>query len=118
VRWHRAPAPERYEAPASLFGMELAPEKLPMDVPAAVLRLLQEGKAREALALLYRASLSRLVHQKGIELHASYTEQEVLALAPSDYLEELVSAWRACAYADRVPPPQAIERLAQGYAAL
>jgi hypothetical protein len=43
---------------------------------------------------------------------------EVLAAAPSEYLRRLIDAWRACAYADRVPPPQAIEALAQGYAAL
>ena len=117
IPWHRTPPPERYQAPASLFGMELAPEKLPPDVPSAVLKLLREGKRREALGLLYRASLSRLVHQRGVELHASHTEMEVLALARSDYLRELIHAWRACAYADRVPEAQVIERLAQGYAA-
>jgi hypothetical protein len=117
-RYRRRPRPERYRAPATLFGMELAPEKLPVDVQAAVLKLLADGRPREALGLLYRASLSRLVHQRGVELHASHTEAEVLALAPSDYLKQLIDAWRACAYADRVPPAQAIERLARGYAAL
>lgn len=117
-RFGRTAAPERYQAPAALFGMELAPETLPDDVPAAATRLLKEGKPREALALLYRGALSRLVHQRGVELHASHTELEVLAAAPSDYLRQLVGAWRACAYADRVPPAPAIEALAQGYAAL
>ena len=116
-RPQRAPPVERYQAPASLFGMELAPETLPPDVPGAVLALLARSKTREALALLYRASLSRLVHQRGVQLRASHTEMEVLALAPSDYLRELVGAWRACAYADRLPPPQAVERLAEGYKA-
>ena len=114
----RAAPLERYQAPASLFGMELAPETLPPDVQAAVLDLLKKGRTREALALLYRASLSRLVHQRGVQLRSSHTELEVLALAPSDYLGELIGAWRACAYADRLPPPQAVERLAQGYASL
>ena len=114
----RAPPPEPYQAPTSLFGMELAPDKLPADVPAAALNLLREGKPREALALLYRGSLSRLVHQRGVELHASHTELEVLAAAPSDYLRKLIDAWRACAYADRVPSRESIESLAQGYAAL
>jgi hypothetical protein len=117
-RFGREPGPERYEAPASLFGMELAPETLPADVPGVVRKLLADGKAREALALLYRGSLSRLVHERGVELRASHTELEVLALAPSDYLRQLVDAWRSCAYAERVPAPQAIEALAQGYAAL
>ena len=117
-RPQRAPPVERYHAPASLFGMELAPETLPPDVPAAALKLMEAGKIREALALLYRGSLSRLVHQRGVQLRTSHTELEVLALAPSDYLRELIGAWRACAYADRLPPPQAVERLAQGYSAL
>jgi hypothetical protein len=111
-------APERYQAPAALFGMELAPQTLPADVPAAARKLVREGKPREALALLYRGALSRLVHQRGVELHASHTEMEVLAAAPSDYLRRLIEAWRACAYADRVPPAPAIEALAQGFAAL
>jgi hypothetical protein len=117
-RFGREPPAERYRAPASLFGMELAPETLPDDVPAAAMRLLRDGQARQALALLYRGSLSRLVHERGVELRASHTELEVLALAPSDYLRQLVDAWRACAYAERAPAPQAIEALAQGYAAL
>jgi hypothetical protein len=117
-RFGREPPPEPYQAPASLFGMELAPETLPADVPGAVMKLLAEGKPRDALGLLYRASLSRLVHERGVELHASHTELEVLALAPSEYLRQLVDAWRACAYAERAPAPQAIEALAQGYAAL
>jgi hypothetical protein len=117
-RFGREPPAERCQAPASLFGMELAPEKQPDDVPAAAMRLLRDGQPRQALALLYRGSLSRLVHERGVELRASHTDLEVLALAPSDYLRQLVDAWRACAYAERVPAPQAIEALAQGYAAL
>jgi hypothetical protein len=117
-RLGREPPAEAYQAPASLFGMELAPDTLPDDVPAAAIRMLREGKPRQALALLYRGSLSRLVHERGVELHASHTELEVLALAPSAYLRQLIDAWRACAYAERVPAPQAIETLAQGYATL
>lgn len=117
-RPQRGPPLERYQPPASLFGMELAPETLPPDVPAAALELMEAGKIREALALLYRGSLSRLVHQRGVQLRSSHTELEVLALAPSDYLRDLVGAWRACAYADRLPPAQTLERLAHGFSAL
>lgn len=117
-RFGRQPPPERYQAPAALFGMELAPQTLPADVPGAALKLLADGAPREALGLLYRASLSRLVHERGVELQPSHTELEVLALAPSSYLRQLVEAWRACAYAERVPSTQAIEALARGYAAL
>src|SRR5206468_3106666 len=59
----RAPVAEAYRPPASLFGMELAPEKLPPDVGAAAAELVRAGRVREALALLYRGALSVLVHQ-------------------------------------------------------
>ena len=116
--WRRTPPTEPYRAPAALFGMQLAPESLPADVPAKALELLQQGRPREALALLYRGSLSRLVHERGVQLAASHTELEVLALAPTPYLQDLVDAWRACAYARRLPARGAIEALAAGYARL
>jgi len=118
----RAPAAEPYRAPASLFGMELAPEKLPPDIAAAALALTRAGKVREALGLLYRGALSDLVHRRGVELLASHTEAEALAVACTKlnvpgglYLETLIKAWRESAYARRDPAPRELERLAQDY---
>ena len=118
----RAPAAEPYRAPASLFGMDLAPEKLPPDIAAAALALASAGKVREALGLLYRGALSDLVHRRGVELLASHTEAEALAVACTKlnvpgglYLETLVKAWREAAYARRDPAPRELERLAQDY---
>ena len=116
--WRRPPPSEPYRAPTALFGMELAPESLPLDVPGAALQLLQQGRTREALALLYRGTLSRLVHERGVQLAASNTELEVLALAPSPYLQKLIETWRACAYAQRLPGREPVEALAAGYASL
>jgi hypothetical protein len=115
------PPREAYRPPATLFGMELAPESLPADVPAAASALAKEGKIREALALLYRGALSQLVHRRGVELLASHTEAEVLGLAPADttgYLTGLIDAWRACAYARRPAAAACVEALAQGYRGL
>ena len=112
---------EAYRPPAALFGMQLAPESLPADVPAAASALAKEGKMREALALLYRGALSQLVHRRGVELLASHTEAEVLARAPAEstgYLTGLIEAWRACAYARRAPSADSVETLAQGYRGL
>lgn len=118
----RAPAAAPYRAPVSLFGMELAPEKLPADVAAAALALARAGRVREALGLLYRGALSDLVHRRGVELLASHTEAEALAVACTKltvpggvYLEALVKAWRESAYARRDPAPRELERLAQDY---
>jgi hypothetical protein len=118
----RAPVAENYRPPASLFGMEIAPEKLPADVAAAALALARDGRLREALGLLYRGSLSDLVHRRGVELLASHTELEALQLATkrvdpdrSAYLQTLVRIWRECAYSRRVPGRPEVESLAAGY---
>lgn len=118
----RAPAAEPYRPPAALFGMEIAPEKLPADVGAAAAALARAGRVREALALLYRGALSHLVHRRGVELLASHTELEALRLAQkrlgpdgNAYLSTLVRTWRECAYARRAPSAPEVERLAGGF---
>jgi len=77
---------------------------------------------REALALLYRGTLSALVHGRGIELRASDTEGEALARvrahgapATAQYFDELVRYWQGAAYARRLPPADRIERLLAAY---
>jgi hypothetical protein len=111
-----AAPPEPYRAPAALFGMELAPEKLPPDVAAAAAALAREGRLREALGLLYRGALSELVHKRGVQLLASHTEGDVLRLAgKTSYLEELIAVWRTCAYARRMPAAAQVEQLAADY---
>ena len=118
----RAARPEPYRPPVALFGMSLAPETLPADIPAAAAALARSGKPREALGLLYRGALSTLVHKRGVQLQASHTELEVLHLSneklepiPADYFTSLVRTWRESAYADRHAGTPEIERLAQGY---
>ena len=112
---YRGPATEPYRAPESLFGMALAPEKLPADVAAAAAALAAEGKLREALGLLYRGALSDLVHRQGLMLLASHTENEVLSLSKSNYMKELIDLWRHCAYGRHQPGRVEVEQLAQGF---
>jgi hypothetical protein len=111
----RGPVPEPYRPPAALFGMDLAPEKLPADVAAAAAALAREGKLREALGLLYRGALSELVHKRGVRLLVSHTEGEAVRLANIAYFGVLVDAWQQCAYARRIPPATEVERLANDY---
>lgn len=120
-----AGAPRRaYRPPAALFGMALAPETLPVDLPGAVGAFVAAGRLREALALLYRGTLSALVHRHGFPLRESDTEGEALARVQAraeahlarDFTE-LVALWQATAYAQRLPSPEEIERLAKAYAA-
>ncbi len=112
-----------YRAPPSLFGMELAPETLPADLPGAVRAVLAAGRLREALGLLYRATLSALVHGQGIELLASDTEGEALErvrargeTATAQFFGQLVLQWQGAAYARRLPAAADVERLLQAYA--
>jgi hypothetical protein len=106
-----------YRPPPALFGMELAPEKLPPDVPQAATELAAAGRLREALSLLYRGALSELVHRRGVQLLASHTEGEAVRLAGMPYFAALVDAWRRCAYARRMPSPEEIQSLATTYRA-
>ena len=106
---------EAYRPPPALFGMELAPEKLPPDVAGAAMALARDGKLREALSLLYRGALSELVHKRGIELLSSHTEGEAVQLAALPYFGALVDAWRRSAYASRDPSLGELERLVSRY---
>jgi hypothetical protein len=109
---------EPYRPPAALFGMELAPETLPPDVGAAAAALAREGRLREALSLLYRGALSELIHKRGVRLLVSHTEGDVLLLSGElSYLQQLINAWRGCAYARRMPSAAEVERLATDYKA-
>jgi hypothetical protein len=112
-----AAARETYKPPPALFGMELAPEKLPADVPQAASELAAAGRLREALSLLYRGALSELVHKRGVQLLASHTEGEAVRLAGMLYFASLVDAWRRCAYANRLPTSEEVDALGKSYKA-
>ena len=114
--------PGTEEAPATLFGLDLRPESLPRDVAAAARALIAAGRHRAALALLYRASLSRLVDRHGLDVPRGATEGDCLRMAAqvlpvpaARYFGELTRAWQAAAYADR--PPTDGEALCQGWSA-
>ncbi|MWV11438.1 DUF4129 domain-containing protein [Pseudomonas sp. R-28-1W-6] len=98
------------EMPSQLFGLEVAPESLPDDVASAAERLWDE-QPREALGLLYRALLSRLLHDLRLPLKGSHTEGEVLQLVQhldqaelSRFSTVLTRHWQNLAYGHRLPP--------------
>jgi hypothetical protein len=108
-----------------LRTLEIAPvEALPADIPAAVRTLLQQGRTRAALALLYRASLERLADALGTPLPPGATESECLrharALGDARHLElfaRIVRGWQGAAYAQRTPSAPEVEALLAAWSA-
>ncbi|NNF97018.1 MAG: DUF4129 domain-containing protein, partial [Halobacteria archaeon] len=103
----------------TLFGMDIQPASLPKDIAAESRRLWQDGQHRQALSLLYRGSLSRLVNNHLLELNDSMTEGDVLNCArsaslPDDllsFLQQLTLAWQTVAYAHRQPAENKVDSL-------
>ena len=57
-----------------VMGMEVSPETLPADVPAAAWELWRQGRHQEALGLLYRGAISRVIEVGRVEIQESDTE--------------------------------------------
>jgi hypothetical protein len=109
--------------PADLRGLDARVRvELPADVPAAAEALLAAGDVRAAVALLYAASIRLLERRHGLEIPASATELECLALAEgaagipdTGLLRRLVRTWQRLAYAHRMPPPTELDALVQDW---
>ena len=93
---------------------------MPEDVAADVRRLWQAGKRREALALLYRATLSRLANREGVTLDKGATEGDCLRSAEAAMRQgrlgsakfgavaAAIDLWRQGAYAGRWPDDETV----------
>jgi hypothetical protein len=105
-------------------GLDIRPESLPENIGEAARALLEAGREREALSLLYRGALSRAVHRHGIAILPSATEGEALRAVKATldppraaYFADLVALWQRAVYAgERVSAPP-IDRLCRGFAA-
>lgn len=105
----------RAKSAMEIGGLDIRPETLPENVTAAALQLWAEGKQRAAMALLYRATLSRLVDENGLILSTGATEGDCLRLAKRAQVNQQLSMerfnvtesttglWLNGAYADRWP---------------
>jgi hypothetical protein len=65
--------------PETVFGLDIRPESLPDDIPAAAWAAWESGDPTAALALLYRGALACLVHRDNLEIAPSWTESDCLA---------------------------------------
>ena len=100
-----------------VMGMEISPETLPADVPGAAWVLWQQGRQQEALGLLYRGSISRVMELGRVEIQESDTEGDCMrrveqagpAVHP-DYFRGITGMWSRLAYAG-VSPAEAEVRV-------
>jgi hypothetical protein len=112
----------RKESPHVVAGFDLRPESLP-EVPAQVAaKLIQQGDLRGGLALLYRATLSALVHRYDLPIHEGDTEGECLIRsrhigqpALEAYFSELTGVWQRLAYAHQQPEKDRLLALCQAW---
>ncbi|QQZ40854.1 DUF4129 domain-containing protein [Pseudomonas sp. SK3(2021)] len=111
-------------APQQLFGLDLDPDVLPEDVASAA-EALWPQQPREALGLLYRALLSRLLHDFRLPLKPADTEGQVLEQVKALQLPQLQAFsssltlhWQNLAYGHRLPPAQLKQELCDGWRTL
>ncbi len=102
-------APVRPSAPQQLFGLQVNSESLPDDVASSAEKLWQHSP-REAMSLLYRALLNRLLTDYQLPLKNADTEGQVLERVaglnqpPLDaFSHELTRHWQNLAYGHQLP---------------
>jgi len=108
--------------PDELMGMDIRKKSLPKDLVAVARDLWNAGNTDQAIALLYRGSLSALVHQHELGVRDSDTEHDVLRrVRKSDakdrlgYLRELTRTWINRAYGKKECSPEQFDALCQDW---
>ncbi|MGC5701479.1 DUF4129 domain-containing protein [Pseudomonas sp. NFXW11] len=107
--------------PQQLFGLEVSSQSLPADVAGHAAEL-WSSQPREALGLLYRALLSRLLEDFQLPLSVADTEGQVLehisALqqpALEAFSQELTRHWQNMAYGHQIPGAELQAQLCNGW---
>jgi hypothetical protein len=123
VFWLRTSGIEmKRKAPSArvVMGMEVSPDTLPQDVPTAAWALWQQGRQQEALGLLYRGAISRVMESGQVEIHESDTEGDCMrrveaagAAVFPDYFRGITRSWSRLAYAGMAPSDSELETLCQ-----
>lgn len=120
-----SPSPARRPHATNERSVERLPERfraLPVDPNAGhnAMKLWEQYRHREAIALLYRSTLVALAERYKIRFDRSDSESQCLAttarlLANDDprqaYFNELTGIWTSFAYAHRQPPDTAVASL-------
>lgn len=105
-----------------VMGMDVSPGTLPDDVPGAVMKLWNEGLHQEALSLLYRGAISKVMALHHVGIQESDTEGDCLRRvtqvgesAHPRYFHGITLLWMNMAYARRTPRDEEIELLCRNW---
>lgn len=117
--WMRGATRRRKPLPPDIESTLLeVPETLPGDVPAAARRLWAQGRPRQALALLYRASVGSMSQRADVALPPGATEAQCLRASrrmpdgeDRALFARMVRTWQIAAYARRLPPVDDFESM-------
>lgn len=111
----------KIDVPIVIGSLALKPDELPSDIEAHARQAWVASQHREALSLLYRGSILRLL-ALGVRLPNSATEgdvlvhaQDVLQAASYEALKGITETWQVLAYGHRVPASETFEQLCQQY---
>lgn len=103
-----------------VMGMEVSGATLPADVPTAAWALWQQGRHQEALALLYRGAISRVIEIGRVDIQESDTEGDCVRrvetvghAAHPEYFRGLTGVWIRLAYAGVNPADTEVHALCQ-----
>ena len=109
------------DTPVFIGSLEINPDELPSDIEAHARQAWDAGQHREALSLLYRGSILKLL-ELGVRLPDSATEGDVLVRAadvvPADSYETLkgiTRTWQVLAYGHRLPASEIFAQLCKRY---
>ena len=104
-----AAEPDPPQGPRIVMGMDIGRASLPPDIVGAAQQFWSAGNYREALSLLYRGALSRLVEQRELPVRDSDTEDDCVAHVrrsarqraggDAEYFYGLSRTWMRAAYA-------------------
>ena len=112
--------PRRRERATEEVKREVVAEEspLPDDVPAAARRLWQAGRGRDALALLYRASVEAMAQRAHVVLVPGATEAHTLRASRQlpdaegrEAFARIVRVWQIAAYAHGLPDDDEFDAL-------
>lgn len=118
LRWASSSVDQKISTPRVIMGLDIARESLPSNIVAAARAAWAEGHHHEALSLLYRGALSRLVEFKRLPIHDSDTEDDCLLKVShlgdetiTLFFRQLTMLWVGAAYASEVPSESAFQQL-------